>query len=61
MRLSERLIGVARQHDDSISNDEAEALLSSAQDLEWEVLVYRIKHHNSIPRSAPSEPPLSTE
>ena len=61
MRLSKLLIGIARQHNDSISKDEAKALLSSAQDLEWEVLAYRIKHHNSIPRSAPSKPPLSDE
>ena len=46
MKVCERLIGFARQNNGSLSNQECEAILYYAKDLQTEVIPYCQTHHN---------------
>ena len=46
MKVCERLIGFARQSNGSLSNEECEAILYYAKDLQSEVIPYCQAHHD---------------
>ena len=50
MRVCERLIGFARLNNGALSNEECEAILYYAKDLQSEVVPYCKQHHDtSVP------------